>query len=429
MPSANKKNKRNNQKLTQPSKVVVQQKKNPVQPKVNPYKGLLSAVGSAAGGYLGGPIGSLLGSKAGDLISKITGFGAYKVNKNTLLSGNTIPSFRGVGDGVEICHREFIADVRSVTGFAVGDFHINPGLAQTFPFLSQIAAYFEEYDMMGLVFEYRPSSGSAVAGTNPAMGVVVYATDYNSLAPNFGSKQQMESYEYSCSCVPFESMLHPVECAPRNNALDTLYIRTANTGTATADLRLYDMGKFEVATAGQQAAGNIIGELWVTYHVKLKKPRIDPAANAKADHIQSNPYNSGAASTALGSIGGLLTTGSSLNAVSNITTNSFMISNPGNYMIIVRVFSSGADIATTVTLSMGSNISALNTQVDGTAFDDTDLSSAFNPSSGVNAISMLTCTVNQYDINSNNVITLGGLSGGTGLSTDVWVYQLPTYIN
>jgi hypothetical protein len=405
------------------------QKKSPSQPKVSPYRGLLSALGSAAGGYLGGPVGAILGKGAGDLISKITGFGAYKVNRNTLLTGNTVPSFRGSGDGVEICHREFVANVKSVTGFAVGDFHINPGLAQTFPFLSQIAAYFEEYDMMGLVFEYRPSSGSAVSGTNPAMGVVVYATDYNALAPNFISKQQMESYEYSCSCVPFESMLHPVECAPRNNALDTLYIRTSNTGTSTADLRLYDMGKFQVAATGQQASGNDIGELWVTYHVKLKKPRIDPVANARVDHIQSSAYGSGTAADPLGTIGGILTSGSSLNAVSNITSNSFVIATPGNYMIVERVYSSGADMSTSATLSFGSNISALPVQVDSTSFDDNDVSSVLNPSTGANAISILTCSVNAYDTGSDNTITLGGLASGTGLSTDVWVYQLPTYVN
>jgi hypothetical protein len=283
--------------------------------------------------------------------------------------------------------------------------------------------------MKGLVFEYRPSSGSAVSGSNPGMGVVVYATDYNAIGPNFVSKQQMESYEFSCSCVPFESMMHPVECAPRSNALDTLFIRTNNTGTSTADLRLYDLGKFQVATSGQQASGNIIGELWVAYHVCLKKPRIDPNANARVDHIQSSPYNSGTAAAPLGSSGGVLSSGSSLNAVSGITTSAFIIEQPGNYMIVERAYSSGADISTAATLTFGSNITALDVQVDATAFDDTDISSVLNPSTGANAISILTCSVNAYDSGADNTITLGGLASGTGLSVDVWVYQLPVFVN
>jgi len=83
----------------------------------------------------------------------------------------------------------------------------------------------------------------------------------------------MENYEFSQACVPFESALHPIECDPKQtqcNGIFNVRIPIAIPG----DLRLYDIGRFSIATQGMQAANINIGELWVTYKVCLLKPRL-----------------------------------------------------------------------------------------------------------------------------------------------------------
>jgi hypothetical protein len=239
-------------------------------------KGWGSVAGTAIGGYLGGPAGAamghMVGGAAGSLISKVTGFGQYKVNSNSLINGNSVPTFKSDADGMIVCHREFIADVVGSVDFVLQKYPINPGLANMFPLLSQMSRVFEEYEMSGLVLEYRPSSGSAISSVSSALGVVILATDYDAANPTFTNKQQMESYEFSNSTVPFTGCLHPVECARNRNVLDNLYVRLTPPETGT-DIRLYDMGNFQIATQGMQSIYTV-GELWVTYDVRLKKPRL-----------------------------------------------------------------------------------------------------------------------------------------------------------
>jgi len=99
---------------------------------------------------------------------------------------------------------------------------------------------------------------------------VILATRYNALTPQFASQVQMEAYEFSTSTVAFTSAIHPVECAPMENALAELY---TDTGFASGDPRFSQLGIFDVATVGQQAS-SVVGELWVSYPVQLIRPRL-----------------------------------------------------------------------------------------------------------------------------------------------------------
>jgi hypothetical protein len=164
--------------------------------------------------------------------------------------------------------------VQSSQGFAVEQLEINPGLSETFPFLSQLAQNFECYRMHGLVFEYRATSANALNSTNTALGVVAMAVQYNCLNAPFSSKQSMEAYEGAVSSSPSQSMICGVECASGRLPLKELYVRTGPLGT-TQDERFYDMGEFNIATQGMQAASDV-GELWVSYDVELAFPKLVP---------------------------------------------------------------------------------------------------------------------------------------------------------
>lgn len=384
----------------------------------------LGSLGAIAGSYLGGMPGGMIGRAAGNLISQITGMGAYTVRQNTLSSGNTVPTFKLDGDGVVIAHREFLTDINGSTGFTLQSLPINPGLPSTFPWLSLVAQNFEEYEMRGLVFEYRPSSGSAVSTNSSALGVVVYATDYNVLGPVFQNKQQMESYEYSCSTVPFQSMLHPVECAPRQNVLSNLYIRSTSV-PAGADARLYDMGLFEYATQGMQSVYTT-GELWVSYHVALRKPRIQPNGNQQFFHVTEGPASTAATGAAFGTSGGLVRSSSNLFGVGlspTVPTNTILFNQPGNYLVYYQIIN-GATATGAPTYNITGNIANVNFLENNSSNTTRVLSSP----GGLGGVLLTLLIVSAPTPGTPNAVVFNGGTGSNAGQADLIIVPMPEFI-
>lgn len=229
-------------------------------------------------------------SKKSSRAGTITGFGAYRLQGRGLNPGTQIPKVKNSKGGFCIQHKEYIGDIPAAQAFVLASLPINPGQKLTFPWLSQIAENFEEWVPKGIVFMFKSTSSNAVVSTaaNAALGTVVMATEYNVANPLFGSKQQMENYEGAVSCDPSKNMLHTVESAKSQNPLGVYFVRSGDV-PAGSDQRFYDMGLFQIATAGMQSNGNNVGELWVSYDIELKKPRIltgQPVENNPAcDHF------------------------------------------------------------------------------------------------------------------------------------------------
>jgi hypothetical protein len=275
-----------------------------------------SDVGHAVGAYLGGPIGAKIGSTAGEFFTHITGFGDYHINGNTLLTDNSVASFSSDGKGFRIKHREFVRDVSSSIAFSLFTLAVNPGVQDTFPWLSEIANNFDCWVPHGIIFEYRTTSGESIASTNTALGCVTMATCYDVYDPNFSNKQQMEAYEFSTSTVPSKGVLHPLECAPDSGVLNCRYVRQAASATPTGSALFYDLGTFQCATSGAQNA-NVIGELWVTYDIEFRRPRLSQSATYFA-HItqlttgtctQANPWGPTGAAIKVNTVPYLTTVG------------------------------------------------------------------------------------------------------------------------
>jgi len=403
--------------------------KPPAIQRVKKEKSLLShapAVGKMLGSYLG-PLGAVAGHGLGTIVNKIWGNGDYQINNNSLLSGQ-IPVFKSNDRETVIAHREYIGDITGSTAFNNTAYIINPGLAQTFPWLSQVAAYYEQYEMLGLIFEYRPTSGTSVASANTALGVVVMATDYDVANPNFNSKQQMDSYEFSSSDVPYCKIIHPVECAPREKTLGVQYIRTGAV-PAGEDLRFYDLGLFQIASQGQQSGVSTIGELWVSYHVRLLKPRIPPSGTLQQYvHILEGATGTAAAATLLGTGTPSYSVESNQflvqQIVANATTaasNQFIMNTVGTYMIVLGFSTVAGDIAASPTLSEGSNITKLREFGDYAFFTVAGFATGGN-SACIAAVVQVTGAGS----GSANAVTIGGVTGLTAGSTDLYVYALPT---
>lgn len=200
-----------------------------------------------------------------------------------------MPVIRNSKNGVVISHVEYLGDINPSSNFSVTSFPINPGLPQTFPWLSQISEAFEQYEFQGLCFHFKSMSSSSVlsSGANTSLGTVILATEYNSVLPSFTNKSQMENHEFSESIKPSQSITHMIETKRSQSTLTRLYVRNQPPEN-DADIRLYDLGKFQIATQGMQNvidadANNSIGELWVTYQVKFFKPKISDIGLAVGD--------------------------------------------------------------------------------------------------------------------------------------------------
>nr|QKV51316.1 putative capsid protein [Crucivirus sp.] len=232
--------------------------------------GALGFAGRAAAAYFGGPaaaLPSIMGS--GDYITS-----ADPVKYNTVLNAGQIPQFSGGKNVTTIRHREYLGDIissSSANTFQVQTFNINPGLSATFPWLSGVCgATYQQHRINGMVFEFRSTSADALNSVNTALGSVVMATDYDSADAAFTSKAQMENTEFGVSCKPSQSMIHAIECARNQTTVSEQYIRAFAVPTG-ADIRLYDLGKFYIATNGFQGTSVNCGELWVSYDVTLFK--------------------------------------------------------------------------------------------------------------------------------------------------------------
>lgn len=232
------------------------------------------------GGNPPGPLtrlGTWAGNKLGGWLGGITGTGDYE-NTGPIdpMPNIQTPTVRNESDrSVVISHKEYIGDV--ITSPDAGDFRlmsfmVNPGNPSCFPWLSQLAPCFQEYQLNGCLFHFKSMSADALNSTNTALGQVVCATNYNVAQKNYESKFEMENTEFGSSSKPSVSFMHPIECDRRINVLGNLYVAPGGVPPPGSDPQFYNHANFQIATNGFQGSSVNVGELWVTYEVILRKP-------------------------------------------------------------------------------------------------------------------------------------------------------------
>lgn len=257
--------------------------------------GTLGGLASRATGISGlGSIGSQLGDRAGDWVRSrmggrgmYTGHGDYETNQ-LINDGGSSGALFGSMREVAFSHREYITDIFGPPGgqaFNVQTYSIQPGLAQTFPFLSQIAANFEEYEFVQLIFSYKSTTTDIGNSTTGQCGTVVLAANYNAAAAPFTDKGSMVEYFGSVTAKVTESARCGIECDPTKNAGPAILYTRSNPTIPSQDLKTYDLGTFQLGVANSPSAyANLpIGELWVDYTVHLRKPKLFSARGLDVD--------------------------------------------------------------------------------------------------------------------------------------------------
>lgn len=210
-------------------------------------------------------------------MAKLFGFGDYEVKHNSLinasngLSGNEQVMVRNVKNGIRIVEREFIGDIVSsgtIAAFKNDSFTLNPADSTTFPWLSQLAKLFDQWEPNGIVFEFI-SSSSEFNGNSQALGTVIMATEYDTEDPKYGTKQEMEASEHACSTKPSNNLVAGVECDPGQRPMKIMYINPVAT-----DPRFSELGKFQIATTGISTPAAVLGELWISYDITFYKKQM-----------------------------------------------------------------------------------------------------------------------------------------------------------
>ena len=242
------------------------------------------------------PLGQL-GKKIGrNLIGRVEGAvlgqGEYDVpafQANNLVAGGglSVPSFVTQQDetgALHVQHSEYVKDIYGLpwVGGSIQDtfkneaMHLNPGIASNFPWLSQIAQNYEEYEIKQLMFSFKTRvSSNFLSTTDGQVGTIMMFTDYNATDKPRRTKQDMlQAYGTTVAKITDNDVLHGIECDPSKIKGDAhKFIRA---GATTQDLHDFDWGLFQVAVDNtpETLSNKVIGELYVSYTVVLRKPRL-----------------------------------------------------------------------------------------------------------------------------------------------------------
>jgi len=120
-------------------------------------------------------------------------------------------------------------------------------------------------------------------------------TNYNAAAAPFADKGIMMEYAHAQSCKVTEHMVHGVECDSKKNAGSPILYTRSSPVVVNQDIKTYDLGNFQLAVANSPPAyANLpIGEIWVQYMVKCRKPKLfsSRGLDVDKDEFLSNNLN------------------------------------------------------------------------------------------------------------------------------------------
>jgi len=209
------------------------------------------------------------------------GMGSY----NELVKGSRYVTpeaitMRSKGDetsSVCVTNKEYIGDLfgPDSQSFVNTSYAINPGLTQVFPWLSQIAANYDEYEFEQLVFEYHPTISETSTATSGQSGTIILVTNYNPSQDPFTDKEAMMQYHGGQSDRVTAESIHGVECDPKKSSQGRRYTRTQPV-IVGQDAKNFDLGLFQIGINNipESYFNQQLGELWVHYKVHLHVPKL-----------------------------------------------------------------------------------------------------------------------------------------------------------
>jgi len=248
-------------------------------------------------------------------------FVAAPVAQSRLMKASR-PVYRVMGsDGsVVVRHREYLADLLGYSAFTNLQFPINPGMATSFPWLSNVARSYESYHFRSLKFLYETEIATSSSGK------VMLAVDYDAADAAPVSKVQMLSNHTSIPRPVWSEAVLSCDQADLAKCSKQLYVRSGSLAS-NLDIKTYDVGNLNVAFQGCSVT-TVNGELYVEYEVELHTPQLDPTALALAGSLKITGASSvsktaifGVAPTYVGGLG------------ATAVTNTITFTQPGQYLV------------------------------------------------------------------------------------------------
>lgn len=183
--------------------------------------------------------------------------------------------------GLQMSNQEFVANIYGNPdgeAFTYQMFTVNPGLAKTFPMLSQFAVNFERYEMIQCVFHFETALDSGVLQSETGqVGDVLMYSHIDPTEPEFESVSDFLSNGGSATQIT-KGMTCGVECDPSQLAgLPNNGLNFVRSGPQIDDKQQEsDQATFQIAIADtpSKLANHVIGKLYVSYTVRLVKPRL-----------------------------------------------------------------------------------------------------------------------------------------------------------
>jgi hypothetical protein len=257
---------------------------------------------AAVGNVLAPQYGSQIGMAR--QLARATGLGGYTVGgkrrANALIDGGAgralgVPAFAPESDtgAVTVSYRMYVRDVFApgsqdqvnaatrASTFSTQVLDINPGLEASFPWLSQLASNYEQYQMHQLIYTFV-STVSNFETTTGVTGDVLMLHQQNSQDRLPTEAWQMKNTHGVVSGQVTDDLLCGIECDPAKTPGDDIKFVRYQGLDSDVDPEKYDKGRLVVATANcpPQLLGQKIGEIWCSYTVTLAVPKVVSATGA-----------------------------------------------------------------------------------------------------------------------------------------------------
>jgi hypothetical protein len=168
---------------------------------------------------------------------------------------------------IRVRHKEFITDLVTVEADNWRKtVEVNPGLETCFPWMSRIAAGFENYVFNSIKFSFVTSMGTSNNGS------IALIPDYDAEDDNSTqTKVQLLSYADS-KRGPIWYDLAMASTKKNLQKRKEYYVRIRST---TENKKLFDAMSLTILVTGI-AALTMVGELWVEYDLTLMTPQLEP---------------------------------------------------------------------------------------------------------------------------------------------------------
>jgi hypothetical protein len=199
------------------------------------------------------------------------------------------PVITTMGGSSRVRHRELLGNLVGQTSFAAGfNFALNPGIANSFPWLSTIAQNFEKYHFNKLVFKYITRTGTETPGS------VYMIPDYDAADSPPVSESLAASYKDMVEDAPWKDIDCPLSVRDLHSTGEELFVRSAVL-PSNLDIKLYDAGRMFINTNDAATSATPFGKIWVEYDVTLSIPSLSLVANTPSQsyiHIKGTTQTS-----------------------------------------------------------------------------------------------------------------------------------------